>query len=255
MNLRNELNLFLIAITFFTRIPLTRWVVFNESYLNQAARYFSWVGWVVGAISAILLWFFVSLLPIPLAVVLAMAITLVLTGAFHEDGWADSCDGFGGGWTKEQVLHIMKDSRLGTYGMVGLVFMLAIKAIALILLAQHSILAACYTLLFAHVASRYVSTTLMRSMLYVQDIDQSKVKPLATQLDDESFTVATMALVPLVVVMPFKMLVILLAALLIVRQLCQFYFERRLGGYTGDCLGAAQQLSEITVYLVFCSFL
>lgn len=255
MKLRQELNLFLIAITFFTRLPLTRWVDFEESYLNQAARYFSWVGWVVGAIGAILLWFFASILPLPLAVVLSMAITIFLTGAFHEDGWADCCDGFGGGWNKEQILHIMKDSRLGTYGMIGLMFMLAIKAIALYLLANHSLLLACYVLLVAHVASRYVSTTLMRSLVYVQDIDQSKVKPLATQLSDESLTVASMALIPFVVVVPFKVVVILLSALWLARQLCQLYFKKRLGGYTGDCLGAAQQLSEVTVYLTLVAIL
>lgn len=275
-----EFNLFLIAISFFTRIPVTRWVDFQEHYLNQAARYFPWVGWITGVLCAMALLLFSQIFPITLAVLLSTAFGILLTGAFHEDGFADTCDGMGGGWTKDQVLTIMKDSRLGTYGATGLFFMLGLKCTAL---ASMPVEVAAMALVFGHVVSRYLSTTLLRTMTYVQDIDKSKSKPLATQLSDRSLVIATLSLAPLVVLLPALMPPLipllmpphmplqpstmggissmgnLVLALLILgagtRWLAAAYFRHRIGGYTGDCLGALQQVSEVAVYLVFLAWL
>lgn len=257
-----EINLFLIAVSFFTRLPVTRWVDFQEHYLNQAARYFPWVGWVIGALTAIALLLFGQIFPMTLAVLLSTGLGILLTGAFHEDGFADTCDGMGGGWTKVQVLTIMKDSRLGTYGATGLFFMLGLKCVAL---ASLPLEVAAIALLFGHVVSRYVATTLLRTMVYVQDIDKSKSKPLATQLSDRALVIATLSLTPLLLLLPLLMPMLpvspvstsagnLVLALLLVCGglwwLASAYFKHRIGGYTGDCLGALQQVSEVAVYLV-----
>ena len=117
---RRERDLLLVALMFFTRIPMPRWVPFDEARLNGASRYFPLVGLLVGAVAALVYGVAVNLWSPALALVLATAATVLLTGAFHEDGFADVCDGFGGGWDREQVLSIMKDSRIGTYGTVGL---------------------------------------------------------------------------------------------------------------------------------------
>src|SRR5690606_8920596 len=133
--MRYQLELFFAALGFFTRIPVPAWVPWSPERLNHAARYFPLVGWVVGGVGAGAFLAFALVLPASLAVILSMAVTIRLTGAFHEDGWADTCDGLGGGWDKAQVLTIMKDSRIGSYGTVGVVLMLLAKAAALVELA------------------------------------------------------------------------------------------------------------------------
>ncbi len=96
---------------FYTRVPCPRWVGHEPDYLNKATRYFPLIGWLVGAIGFAVLWGGMQLWPTSVAVLLSIAAMVLTTGAFHEDGFADACDGFGGGWTKEKILAIMKDSR------------------------------------------------------------------------------------------------------------------------------------------------
>src|SRR5690554_3714540 len=121
--MRRQVELFFTALGFFTRIPVPAGIPWSPERLNHAARYFPLVGVVVGGVGAASFVAFNWLLPVSLAVILSMAVTIRLTGAFHEDGWADACDGLGGGWDKLQVLAIMKDSRNGSYATVGLVLM------------------------------------------------------------------------------------------------------------------------------------
>jgi len=152
--MRHQVELFFTALGIFTRIPVPAWVPWSPERLNHAARYFPLVGWIVGAVAAAGLYLASLLLPVSVAVLLSMALALRLTGAFHEDGWADTCDGLGGGWDKLQALAIMKDSRIGTYGAAGLMLMLASKAAALIELATHSPGLAAIALGAAHPLSR-----------------------------------------------------------------------------------------------------
>ena len=130
--MRYQVELFLTAVAFFTRIPIPAAVPWSPQRLNQSARYFPWIGWLVGGAAAAVLGLALQVLPVSVAVVLSIAATLRLTGAFHEDGFADACDGLGGGWQRDEVLRIMKDSRIGSYGAAGLALMLLAKAAALI---------------------------------------------------------------------------------------------------------------------------
>ena len=247
-NWRRERDLLLVALAFLTRVPIPAKTPHSPHYLNAASRYFPAVGLLIGAIVAAIYLGAAEIWPAGLAIALSMAASALLTGAFHEDGFADSCDGFGGGWSREQVLTIMKDSRLGTYGAVGLGLLLTIKFLALQSITQPSGIA--IALLVGHCWSRLLAISHMLNLNYVRDIDSSKIKPLATQRARNDFLIAAMAALPLVLVISPLQLVAIALALLAWRWWWSRYIVRRIGGYTGDCLGASQQVAEALIYLV-----
>ncbi len=247
--MRYQLELFFTALGFFTRIPVPAWVPFSTDRLNHAARYFPLVGIAVGVCGAAVFWFARQWLPASLSVILSMAATVRLTGAFHEDGWADACDGLGGGWEKAQVLVIMKDSRIGSYGTVGLVLMLLAKAAALVEIAAHGTPGAVTAMIAGHAVSRFASTSLIHTLPYVRDDDTSKSKPLARQLTRlELFIAALGGLLPLLLLGWIEALGVAVAVAIVTWWAARV-FIRRLGGYTGDCLGAVQQGTELATYL------
>jgi len=247
--MRGQLELFLTALAFFTRIPVPAWLPWSPERLNHSARYFPWVGWVVGAACGGLLWLLCQVLPGSVAVVLSMAAGLRLTGAFHEDGFADACDGLGGGWDRGQVLTIMKDSRIGSYGAAGLVLMLLAKAAALTELAGLSASHAALALCVAHPLSRLASTALIHRLDYVREDLDAKAKPLARALAGHELLVAAAGgLLPLLW-LPVATAALVAALVIAVTLWFARLIVRRLGGYTGDCLGAAQQLAELACYL------
>lgn len=242
--MKTQLEYFFAALRFFTRIPVPAWVGHSAEQLNGAARYFPLVGIVVGLIGAAATWAAAQALPISLAVIAGMAATLLATGAFHEDGFADAVDGFGGGWEKAQVLAIMKDSRLGSYGAIGVALLLLAKWNALMELSDEALLAA---IVAGHAVSRLASTSLIYALDYVRD--EGKSKPLANRLSaGELLTAAVFGLLPCLL-LPYRETFVALAAVAVVTWLAGRYFLGRIGGYTGDCLGAAQQAAELAFYL------
>lgn len=247
--LRHEVRVFFTALMFFTRIPCPAWVDHSEEYLNQSSRYFAAIGLVVGGIATLLFVPAQLLWGGWLAALLSTFATLVATGAFHEDGFADTLDGFGGGWTVEDKLRIMKDSRLGTYGAVGLMLLLLIKVVAL---AQLPLWWATLGLLSAHSLSRWFAASIITSSTYVTAKD-AKSKPLATSLPWSQLSISFIwPLLPLVALSWLAGLWVLLSLplLLLLRMYLLGWYQRQLGGYTGDCLGAAQQLNEACFYLL-----
>jgi len=254
--IRRELAYFFAALRFFTRLPVPAWVGHSQDQLDHAARWFPLVGILVGAIGAAATELAALALPIGIAVLLGMAATILATGAFHEDGFADSCDGFGGGWDKAQVLAIMKDSRVGSYATIGVVLMLLAKWNALVEIdAALGPPFLAIALVAGHAASRLASTALIHFLDYVRDDDSSKSKPLAQRMARGELAVATVCgLAPCLLLPPAEMLAAQAAATL-AALLAARYFVRRIGGYTGDCLGATQQVAEIAFYLgLLCSF-
>ncbi|NMG00579.1 adenosylcobinamide-GDP ribazoletransferase [Aromatoleum toluolicum] len=247
--MRYQLELFFTALGFFTRLPVPAWVPWSPERLNHAARYFPLVGWVVGAIGAASWLALALILPPSVAVLLSMAVTIRATGAFHEDGWADACDGLGGGWDKSQVLTIMKDSRIGSYGTVGLVLMLLAKAAALVELAGAGDAAVAIALLVAHPLSRLASTSLIHTLEYVREDETAKAKPLARRLTGTELAIASaFGILPLALLHPGEAATALIAVAAVTLWAGR-YLVRRLGGYTGDCLGAVQQATELAIYL------
>lgn len=248
----HELRLFFIALQFFTRVPVPRAVGFAPDWLNQSARYFPAVGMVVGAVAVAVWWAAARVFPATVAVGLSMAATLLLTGAFHEDGFADTCDGLGGAVSRERALAIMKDSRIGAYGAIGLVMMFGLKAATLAAMPPPLIVAA---LLFAHSASRAAAASLIRWLPYAGDIEHAKAKPLAQRISAAGLAVAwawVAALFGLLAVaQPAWLAPLSLAALLVGlgTWACARWLRARLGGYTGDTLGATQQITELLAIL------
>ncbi|PLY57940.1 adenosylcobinamide-GDP ribazoletransferase [Herbaspirillum sp. BH-1] len=245
-----QLRLFFIALQFFTRLPIPRWVGFQPEWLQRCTRYFPLVGWIVAWVCALVYLLAVQFWPHLLAVLLSTAVGIWLTGAFHEDGFADVCDGLGGAVGRERALEIMRDSRLGSYGVIGIVLLLALKVAALNAFLPLQVLA---VLGMAHPVSRWLATCLIWRMDYVRE--QGKAKPLAQHMRGGEFLLASLcAALPVIGVwalglMSWQRIVVgvLLAALAAVWLARRF--QQRLGGYTGDCLGAVQQMSETAFYL------
>jgi adenosylcobinamide-GDP ribazoletransferase len=263
--MKNEIKIFFTALMFYTRIPCPSWVDHSPDYLNKATKYFPFIGWIVGLISAIT--FFISqfFFPIEIAILLSMLASIWTTGAFHEDGLADVCDGFGGGWTREKILEIMKDSRVGTYGSVGLILALLLKFFslkffvesnetilsALNLFDNSSIIPIVISLLVAHPLSRWVASIIVFIGDYAREDENSKSKPIAKNFSKLGFFWASVfGVFPLFVLMPLKFIPFFIFTGISLSFILYRYFKKWLGGYTGDCLGATQQISEIIFYLL-----
>jgi adenosylcobinamide-GDP ribazoletransferase len=249
--MKKELQVFLTAVMFYTRIPCPRWVDHSQDLLEKATRYFPLIGWIVGGASALSLYGFEQALPLSISVILSMVVGILITGAFHEDGFADTCDGFGGGWTKEKILLIMKDSRMGAYGAIGIFLLLLLKFFSLLEVAQINIWHCCFLLFMAHPLSRFGAIVLRKNLAYVRENDDSKAKPIAKQTSNKDYLIAAIfGLLPLLLFKTIWIMMLFIPLGAIIFYL-RWYFKKWIGGYTGDCLGATQQLCEIISYLSF----
>jgi adenosylcobinamide-GDP ribazoletransferase len=240
----DELRYFLTALGYFTRVPVPRWVGFERHYLNAAARYFPLVGLMVGAVAALVYLTALRVFPASIAALLSMAATLLLTGAFHEDGLADCFDAFGGAYTRDDALRIMHDSRIGAFGAIALVVALALKWQTLAALPP---MRAVWLMIAAHAASRTFAISYLLTLDYVRA--EGKAKPVAQRMSYAAFALAAMCGLPWLFWPDWKAGCVCVAVLVVMRFFVGRYFVRRIGGYTGDCLGFAQQLFELAIYL------
>lgn len=252
--MKKELHIFFTCLMFYTRIPCPKNIDHHPDYLNKATRYFPLIGWIVGSISFISYYIFSLFLSIEIAVIFAIITSILTTGAFHEDGFADVCDGFGGGWTKEKILIIMKDSAIGAYGAIGLVmlFLLKFKLLSesILLFSNHNLL---IILLFisAHSLSRLAAITIIFTHEYSREDATSKSKPIAKNHTwKEVFGSFFFGLLPLFVLSYFDYKILFaLIPVFLTRYFLVRYFQKWINGYTGDCLGATQQVCEVVFYL------
>lgn len=258
----DTLRHFLLALQFFTRIPVTgrlaRWVGFSPALQRASMGHFPGVGLLVGAIAAAVFALVAWLLGgstggMLVAAILSTGATAWLTGALHEDGLADVADGLAGGHSPEQTLAIMKDSRIGAAGAVALLLALQAKAALLSLLGTQSLAAALVALVGAHGLSRVGPVLLTHMLPYVSASDTAKSQGIAGARSRHTLWVAlAWGAVSAMGVAWYGGLVFLalacLAAALAWLALWRL-FARRLQGYTGDCLGATQQVCEIAFYL------
>ena len=253
--MKEEIKIFFTALMFYTRIPCPSWVDHSPEYINKSVRYFPLIGWIVGGVSFLFL-ALGSLVDPLIGALLYLAASALLTGAFHEDGFADVCDGFGGGWNKDQILTIMKDSRVGTYAVVGLLLLLLAKIRLVVLLLEQEISLPLLLLvvIVGHTMSRWAAATIIFTHEYVRDDEKSKAKPVA-----KSFSILNVILSTLLGFTPVLVLVratndFLFLGLILMLYIFKVYlanwFKKKLGGHTGDCLGAAQQLSEVFIYFL-----
>lgn len=255
--IKTEWRLILVAIQFLTRLPVPPFKNYNPQWLHQSSRHFPAVGLFVGLLCAGVFWLGSILFTPLVAAVISTAFGIKLTGAFHEDGLADSCDGLGGGLTRERTLEIMKDSRLGAYGVLGLVSALLLK---ISLLAAMPIPVAIIALIIGHTASRLLCISLLALLPYGGEIEHAKAKPMAQQLTplqgllSSGWLISACALVALIFPKTMQQIgfvqwLLALTLALIATDYMRRLLRRRLDGYTGDGLGATQQLSEIAIYI------
>lgn len=244
--LRRELEYFFGAVRFFTRLPVPAWAGHSAEALNHSSRYLPAVGLLIGTLGALVYFGAAFIWPKSVAILLSMAVTIYATGAFHEDGLSDMVDGLGGGWEKLRILEIMKDSRVGSYGVVALVLALLGKFTVLNELDATLMPLA---LIAGHAFSRFCSTLLLASMDYVREDLLSKSKPLATRLSTAELLIAGLFTLAGLWFLPWANLLMATGLALLATFWLARLFKRWLGGYTGDCLGAVQQVSEIGFYL------
>ena len=252
---------FLLALQFFTRIPVTgrlaNFAGFSPAMLRASAAHFPGVGLLVGVVGGIVyalaerLWGLSPIVPLAAALASTFA-TVLLTGGFHEDGLADAADGLGGKVARSRALEIMKDSRIGAYGAMALVLTLASKVALLGVIGSSGDGAVFAALIGGHVLSRFLPLCLVRVLPHVGDVGTSKSKPLADRIDDHVLKIAFVwCFIALALVLYSQGAIFLVAsvlpALLVFLWLGRI-LVKRLGGFTGDCLGAVQQLCELAFY-------
>lgn len=238
---RRQVQLLVCAVQFLTRVPTPALKDFQPDWITRSARYFPLVGQGVGVLSAAVFFAAYQVWSPTLAALLAVGAGLIVTGAFHEDGLADTADGLGGGQTAERRLEIMKDSRVGTYGVCALVLVLALKIAAL---SNLSAQAGVVTLIAAHGAGRAAALVAMRLTPYAPMGAAGKWKPTPQGVRASEVVIGLLiAAWPLVLLSPSAVMAGLtiggLGALA-----AAVAAQRLIGGHTGDVLGAIEQLFE-----------
>ena len=235
---------FFIALQFLTRLPVPRVLNSSETDIGKAAAFFPLIGVIVGGVAALAFVVLQRVLPLPASVLFAIVLAAFLTNGFHEDGLADSFDGFGGGWTKDRVLEIMRDSRIGTYGTLALIFVILGKFTLLLSLPAGQIWR---WLVVAHTAARWTILPLCAWLPYARAEGQGKL--VAKQVGIPEIITGTFTLLLVFILLPWQAALAAFLMTNLVTLLSGLYFRARLQGMTGDCLGAANQLTEVGLYL------
>ena len=236
-----EIRLLLTAVQYFTRIRVPAWVGHAQEQLAGAVRYFPVVGLIVGASGAATLWLAALVLPTPLPAILATIVTVLMTGAIHEDGLADTCDGLAGGATRERALEIMKDPRIGVFGAIALILMLLLKISALSVMPVWTAMAA---LIAAHAFSRFCAVLISFAGRYVGSAERSRAAPVVQRVQIGDVMIAALFGLPALVLCGRAAIIAIVVALVLLGLLFR-WCVKRIGGYTG----AAQQITETGFYV------
>ena len=234
----------LAAFIFFTRLPFWRLKKVPSECFKHVVPYWPWVGWLTGGLMAMVLGLGSHVMPLSLAWILAIIGRLLITGALHEDGLADFFDGFGGGTTRERTLTIMKDSHIGTYGVIGLIFyfllMLELRHLPVSVLCTLVVCGDCW--------GKLCASQLINFLPYARKEEDSKAKVIYNRMSGkELFFCIVGGTLPLLL-LPSSLWLALIAPCLVLAFLIRL-MKRRLQGYTGDCCGATFLMCEMAFYL------
>ena len=253
--MKKEIQLFFTALMFYTRIPCPSNINHNAESLNNASRYFSLIGWIVGGLSFLVFYTSSILFDQSISVILSLITGILITGAFHEDGLADVVDGFGGGWTKQKILDIMKDSRIGAFGAISIVLLFLFKYSVLnsILFNTEKWFLNLLIFISYHSLARLTAINIVFTSQYVREDQDSKSKPVAKNVGlTEIFGAYFFGMLPLaLLIYQNSKFIFIITPLFILWFISKKYFEKRLNGYTGDCLGAVEQLAECVCLLFY----
>lgn len=236
-----------------TRLPVGRWLDFEQGELRASTLYFPFAGALVGGFGALVFTVARDGFSNSMAVLLSMLAMVLLTGALHEDGLADAADGFGGGRTKERALEIMRDSRIGSYGAIALWFGLTLKFLGLLTVANTRVVPLWKVLVVAPMLARLSCMVLLKTCDYVRESSATS-KPFTGGNGMARSWIAALYSIAGAVLLFQKQLGFVIypvAAVVVTTLLCRAYFRRRIGGITGDCLGTSIVVSELAIYLVY----
>lgn len=244
--MKQQLNLFFHALMFYSRIPAGK-IDYSEDNLTKAFRYFPLVGIIAAAIGAGVFMLSGLIFPHTVSVIAAMIAIVLATGAIHEDGLSDFFDGFGGGHTKERILAIMKDSTIGAYGVIALIFLFLLK-FSLFLSFDAATLP--LLLIAAHGSSRVMPIVMINTSRYART-ENSKAMHARHKTDKTTFIIALIIGFAPLVFIPWQVTAVVIPVYFGMCFLLKRYVEKKIDGFTGDILGALQQFCELAFYLVF----
>ncbi len=236
-----EAKLICTALQFLTRLPAPQFADFQPGWLDRAAKYFPLVGLLVGGLSAGALILATQVWSGALPALAAIVAGLIITGAFHEDGLADFFDSLGGR-TREARLAIMKDSRVGTYGVLALIVALSAKAVALTTMPLATAAAA---LIAAHAGGRLAAVFAVATLPYAGDPANAKVRPLGRRGHASGLLIALICGLAPIALLPSMEAAAGLAFASFLAMAIALLSHRLLGGVTGDTLGATEQGYEV----------
>lgn len=246
------------ALMFFTRLPFWRIRQVNAESFKHVVDYWPLVGWLTGGMSALTFWLASGFFPVTTAAWIAVGTRLLLTGALHEDGLADFCDGFGGGTTRERTLAIMKDSHIGTYGVLGLIFYVGLQVSLLSVIPPSAAPAVIFT---ADVYAKVCSSFIILQLPYARTAEQAKSGVVYSVWNGRAAAVhvlrCLLALTPGIAWLLLSPTAFPFWAFLappVTELLLTGWMKRRLQGYTGDCCGALFLLCELSFYLAYVFF-
>ena len=249
MLILNEMRAFVAAVRLLTRVPVPSRIPTTRADMRRSLRYLPFIGAIIGVLAFLMMAIFGgALLPWSVSVFVLIAITILLTGALHEDGLADTADGIGGGHTRERALEIMRDSRIGTYGVLALILVIGMKAATLVALAD---VATGFLIFSAYTVSR---ASMVVAMWRVRP---ARADGLGAIFDEGpgigsvliALATCTVPLLGLWSVLGWQTAVAALGGAVIGHVAARLFYQPKLGGYTGDTLGAVQQVTELAMYL------
>lgn len=246
--IKKELQILGASILYFSRLPLPFKVAYNKDYQQKVLTWLPLVGSMVGGIGALVFYLFFLFLPQMVSVLLSVSAMILATGAFHEDGFADVCDAFGGGYSKEQRLTIMKDSRVGAYAVIGLILLFALKISALAGINPETVI---LVLIASQTLSRWPIILITKRWKYARETNDSKSVDTSKQLN--FFRIVFALLLSVAPLFFFYSWIVFFSVplLIIISLLFGVWFNNKIDGYTGDCLGAVQQVNELAFYIFF----
>lgn len=243
----SDMKQILAAFIFFTRLPFWKITNVPSRYFKHVVNYWPMVGYLTGGLMALTLFVTAHILPLPIAVILTVLMRLLITGALHEDGLADFCDGFGGGTSRERILEIMKDSHIGTYGVIGLILYYTLLIYTITSISYPLV---CSVLFCGDIWAKYCSSHIINILPYARKEEESKAKIIYDKMPPQTMIINTaLGLFPTIFLLQARYIVALVVSALVCYLLIRL-MKKRLQGYTGDCCGALFLITELSFYII-----